>query len=64
MSYVSRKSETSIARRFDDPAAVEGAPQKIAYEFRRIRDDIERLFRQWYQDELATQLEGKFLISN
>lgn len=49
---------------FDDPAAVEGAPQKIAYEFRRIRDDIERLFRQWYQDELATQLEGKFLIPN
>lgn len=42
---------------FDDPAAAEGSPSKIEYEFRRIRDDIERHFRQWYKDELLTQLE-------
>lgn len=37
---------------FDDPSHVEGSPEFIEGEFRRVRDEIRRKFHRFYVDEL------------
>lgn len=44
---------------FEDPSEAIGTPEFINSEFRRIRDEIGKHFRQLYDEELKSQLDGK-----
>lgn len=44
---------------FEDPSEAIGTPEFINSEFRRIRDEIGKRFRQLYDEELKPQLDGK-----
>jgi arsenate reductase len=37
---------------FDDPAEAQGTEEQILGEFRRVRDEIERRFREFYSNEI------------
>ena len=41
---------------FEDPSEAKGTPEFINSEFRRIRDEIGKRFRQLYDEELKPQL--------
>ncbi len=43
---------------FEDPSEATGTPEFINSEFRRIRDEIGKHFRQLYDKELKPQLDG------
>ena len=44
---------------FEDPSEAKGTPEFIDSEFRRIRDEIGRRFKQFYNEELKPQIDGK-----
>ena len=44
---------------FEDPSEATGTPEFINSEFRRIRDEIGKRFRQLYDEELKPQLDGE-----
>lgn len=44
---------------FEDPSETTGTPEFINSEFHRIRDEIGKRFRQFYDEELKPQLDGK-----
>ncbi len=44
---------------FEDPSEAIGTSEFINSEFRRIRDEIGKRFRQLYDEELKPQLDGK-----
>lgn len=44
---------------FEDPSEATGSSEPINSEFRRIRDEIGKRFRQLYDEELKPQLDGE-----
>ena len=44
---------------FEDPSEAKGTTEFINSEFRRIRDEIGKRFRQFYDEQLKPQLDGK-----
>ena len=40
---------------FDDPAKSQGSEEYVFSEFRRVRDEIETVFRKFFEENLQTQ---------